>query len=86
MTREQFRVANDAVTVRLAEVESQIAAGSGDSSLAQVAAAVDKRQAWDELTMAQRRNIIDTLMVVKIHLVGAGVRTFKPESVEVIPR
>jgi DNA invertase Pin-like site-specific DNA recombinase len=87
MTREAFRTANDATMARLAEVESEIAgAAGGNSSIAKVATAVDKRAAWESLSVAQQRKIIDTIMVVRLHLTGRGVRAFRPESVEVTPK
>lgn len=38
---------------------------------------------WSELPIALRREVIDLLMVVKIHPVGRGRRTFRPERVEI---
>ncbi|WP_051545112.1 recombinase family protein [Mycobacterium asiaticum] len=82
MTREQFRAANTRVLERLGELEARIAAAGTTSPLAIVAAA-DVRGTWATLSTAQRRAIIAALMTPALHLVGAGVRNFRPESVEI---
>lgn len=82
MTREQFRDANPRVLSRLAEIESQIASAGQSSPLA-IVAAEDVESAWEELSVAQRRGIISALMTPVVELVGAGVRTFRPESVTI---
>lgn len=85
MTRDQFRTANERVLERLGELESQIAAAGTNSPLA-IVASKDVRATWEGLSTAQRRNIIDALMTVKLHPPGVGTRTFRPESVQVHPR
>lgn len=82
MSREQFRTANARVLGRLAELESQIAAAGASSPLA-IVAADDVAATWDGLSVARQRGIVAALMVPVLHLVGAGVRTFRPESVEI---
>ena len=82
MTREQFRAANTRVLERLAEVETKIASAGAASPLA-IVAADDVRATWNTLSIAQRRGIIATLMTPVLHLVGAGVRDFNPETVEI---
>lgn len=80
MTREQFRTANTRVLERLADVEGKIAAAGTSSPLA-IVAADDVKATWDALSVAQRRLIIATLMTPVLHLVGAGVRGFDPDTV-----
>jgi site-specific DNA recombinase len=82
MTREQFRLANERVLGRLADIEAQIAA-SGSSSPLSIVAVQDVVATWDGLTVAQRRNIIAALMTPVLHLPGRGTRTFRPETVEI---
>jgi site-specific DNA recombinase len=82
MTRDQFRKANTRVLGRLADIESQIA-GAGRSSPLAIVAAEDVRATWQDLSVAQRRNIIAALMTPVLHLVGAGVRNFDPDTVEI---
>jgi hypothetical protein len=80
MTREQFRAANTRVLERLGEVEAKIAAAGKSSPLA-IVASDDVRATWGNLSVAQRRNIIAALMTPVLHLVGAGVRNFHPDTV-----
>ncbi|MUL80514.1 MULTISPECIES: recombinase family protein [unclassified Mycolicibacterium] len=82
MTREQFRDANARVLSRLDSIESQIASAGQSSPLA-IVASEDVESTWAELSVAQRRGIISALMVPVVELVGAGVRTFRPESVTI---
>ena len=82
MTRAQFHTANSTALQRLSEVEAELAAAGAGAPLAIVAAA-DVQATWDGLSVAQRRTIIGALMVPVIHLVGHGVRTFDPDSVEI---
>jgi site-specific DNA recombinase len=82
MTREQFRTANARVLERLAEVEAQIAA-AGSASPLSIVAAEDVRATWQDLSVAQRRNIIAALMTPVLHLPGRGTRIFRPETVEI---
>lgn len=82
MDRSQFRTANERVLSRLAGLEAQIAAAGSASPLA-IVAEEDVAGAWKNLSVAQRRNIIAELMTPVLHLVGAGTRTFRPETVEI---
>jgi site-specific DNA recombinase len=86
MTREQFRTANTRILERIAEVESALAAANPLNPMLTVAASEDVRAAWDSLTTNQQRVIIDSLMTIKLHPVGRGVRTFRPESIEITPK
>jgi hypothetical protein len=80
MTREQFRTANTRILERLGEVEGKIASAGKTSPLA-IVAADDVRATWQTLSVAQRRTIIAALMTPVLHLVGAGVRGFDPDTV-----
>lgn len=81
MTREQFRITNERVLSRLAAVEGQIASAGKSSPLA-IVAAEDVRAAWEGLSVAQRRSIIDALGTPVLHLVGRGTRTFRESTVD----
>ena len=86
MTRDQWRIANDKATARLAEVEARIAAaGSGSDTAARVASAKDPAAEWARLTVAQKRKIINAILTVTVHPMGHGGR-FTPESVTVTPK
>jgi hypothetical protein len=72
---------NERVQARLAEMEAQISL-AGQSPLA-IVAADDVEATWEGLSTAQRRNIIAALMTPVLHLVGAGTRNFREETVEI---
>jgi site-specific DNA recombinase len=80
--RARWRAMNERVTKRLDEVRDQIAAAGSTSPLA-IVAADDVRATWQQLSVAQRRNIIAALMTPVLHLPGRGSRTFRPETVEI---
>ncbi len=44
----------------------------------------DAEQRWAQLSLPQKREIINTLMTVRILPTGRGARTFRPESVEIV--
>jgi site-specific DNA recombinase len=82
INRARWRSMNDRVQTRLADIETQIA-GAGRSSPLAIVAAEDVRATWQDLSVAQRRNIIAALMTPVLHLPGRGTRTFRPETVEI---
>lgn len=82
MDRVQFRTANERVQSRLADIETKLAAAGSTSPLA-IVAQENVATVWDGLSVTQRRNIIDALMVPVLHLPGRGTRTFRPETVEI---
>jgi hypothetical protein len=79
--RARWRTMNERVQARLAEMEAQISL-AGQSPLA-IVAADDVEATWEGLSTAQRRNIIAALMTPVLHLVGAGTRNFREETVEI---
>jgi len=83
LTKAQGKTATARVQTKLADVESQMADAGRASALGPLVSARDVQAAWDALTVSQRRLVIDTLMVVTLHPVGRGTRTFRPETVEV---
>lgn len=83
LTAAQLRTATGRIRSRLAEVEGQMASSGELPVLTNLLSAVDVRVKWATLDNDQRRLIIDTIMEVRIHPVGAGVRNFRPESVEI---
>jgi site-specific DNA recombinase len=44
----------------------------------------DAERRWAALSLPQRRELIDTLMTVRVHPTGRGVRTFRPVDVEIV--
>ncbi|QRI74709.1 MULTISPECIES: recombinase family protein [Rhodococcus] len=81
MTREQFRIANESVRSRLAEVEAEIAAAGAADVIAPLVTSGDVAAAWSELSTARKRSVIDTLVTVTLYSPGRGRRAFDPETV-----
>jgi len=83
LTASQLRVATGRMRARLAEVESQMADAGRVDVLGPLVKAQDVRAVWDGLHTARQRAVIDALVTVTIYPVGRGVRTFRPESVQI---
>lgn len=81
--RVRWAAMNDRVLTRLTEIEAQMAAAGRNSALGRLVSADDTEAVWDELSIAERRGVIAALMTPAVELVGAGVRTFRPESVTI---
>ncbi len=81
LTPSQLRAATARLRSRLKGVEGSMADAGRVNVLGPLIAARDAGVAWEGLTVARRRAVIDTLMVVTIHPPGRGVRTFRPETV-----
>jgi site-specific DNA recombinase len=80
--RVRWRTMNERISGRLGEIETKLAA-AGSSSPLSIVASGHVEETWAGLTVAQRRNIIATLMTPVLHLPGRGTRTFRPETVEI---
>lgn len=83
LTASQLRAATGRARARLAAVESAMADAGRVDVLGPLVAAADVAAAWDGLSIARRRAVVDTLAVVRLHPVGRGTRTFRPESVRI---
>lgn len=86
LTDQQMRAANLRVRSRIAEVEGLLADAGRVNILGPLINSNDVAATWDGLDVSRQRAVVDTLMEVRLHLVGAGTRTFKPETVELNPR
>lgn len=86
LTASQLRAATERLRARLAEVEGQMADASRVDVLGALVGAEDVRAAWDGLSVDRQRAVIDVLARVVVHPPGRGVRTFRPETVELQPR
>lgn len=77
LTAEQVRAATERLTSQIRELESRLA----DSGRSRVLAGLGSGAAYRALPAVRRRQIIDTLLRVRVMPPGRGVRTFRPESV-----
>ncbi len=81
LTASQLRTATARVRARLGDVEGRMADAGRVDVLGPLVAADDVRAVWDGLSMARRRAVIDALATIRLHPVGRGTRTFRPETV-----
>jgi len=80
LTREQVRSATERLNGQIAALESRMADAARSRILADLIGAGDR---YFDLPVERRRQVIDTLMQVRILPPGRGTRTFRPESVEI---
>lgn len=83
VTPAQLRAATARLRSRIAEIEAQLADAGRVDILGPLVQADNVDDAWEAMNTAKRRAVIDTLMVVRLHLVGRGTRTFRPETVAI---
>ncbi len=83
MTKAQFKAANDKLSEKLEKAEQALADAGKSSVLGPLIYAADVPAAWQALGLDQKRAAIRELMTVRIHPAGRGVRTFRPETVEI---
>jgi DNA invertase Pin-like site-specific DNA recombinase len=67
----------------LTTVEGTMADAGRVNVLGPLVGAQDVRLVWDGMSVDRRRAVIDTLADVVVHPPGRGVRTFRPETVEI---
>lgn len=79
LTAEQVRAATERLTGQIGELESRLA----DSGRARMLGDLGSGSAYLALSDARRGQVIDTLMRVRVMPPGRGVRTFRPESVQI---
>jgi hypothetical protein len=48
--------------------------------------AKDVRKVWEALSTDRQRVVIDALMIIRLMPPGQGTRTFRPETVIIVPR
>lgn len=83
MTAEQFAIANSNFMAQLEQVERKLAMAGRPNVLRDLAGTHVTRERWDALGVDRQRVIISTLLEIRIHPVGRGVRYWRPETVEI---
>ena len=83
LTLTAVRRSSDRLRAELAKIEQQIAAATEADVLAPLVGATDVRAAWGGLDLAQRRQVIDTLMTITLLPPERGRNTFDPETVQI---
>lgn len=83
LTKSQMRTANERLSAQLAEIEEQLADAGRTDTLGPLIDADDVAAAWQALSVAHQRTVIDMLMTVRLDPPGRGVRDFRPETVRI---
>lgn len=83
VTREQLHAASAIGKTRLDEIASTLNTAVVDSPLKDLIGVEDIEAAWERLTLAHQRLVVDTLVTVRILPVGPRGRGFDPASVEI---
>ncbi|TCK25448.1 DNA invertase Pin-like site-specific DNA recombinase [Pseudonocardia endophytica] len=80
----EYRAMRAPLVEKIESIEGRIADAGMVDKLGALVRADDVAAAWDELTRDRRRAVLDVLAEVRLHAVGRGSRTFRPETVEII--
>jgi site-specific DNA recombinase len=83
VTKEQLYTATEVGKARLDEIASILNTAVVDSPLKDLIGVDDIEAAWESLTLAHQRLVVDTLVTVRILPVGQRGRGFDPASVEI---
>ncbi|MEV0271131.1 recombinase family protein [Hamadaea sp. NPDC050747] len=83
VTKEQLHAASAVGNARIEQIASILNTAVVDSPIKNLIGAEDIEAAWESLTLAHQRLIVDTLVTVRIMPVGRRGRGFDPDSVEI---
>lgn len=83
-TKAEYLNAKERTLGKIAKIEATLADAGRVDVLGPLVKAGDVRAVWESLPMGHRRMVIDTLMTIRLHSPGRGVRTFRPETVEIL--
>lgn len=86
LTGRQLERLTSEVRAQIATAEATMADAGRVSVLGPLVTSGDVRAAWEALDMPRRRAVASTLLEVRIHPPGRGVRAFDPRTVETIWR
>jgi DNA invertase Pin-like site-specific DNA recombinase len=84
--RAQLGAGTRKLRAQIVGIEEQLTDAARVDVLGDLIGIDDVRARWDTLDLDRRRSVIDVLMTVTLHKVGAGARIFRPETVEITPR
>jgi hypothetical protein len=79
--RAAMHAGTEAAAVRLAAIDTDLAAAGRADVLAPIVAAESARAAWDGLDTSRRRAVVARLVTVTLHPAGRGARGFDPATV-----
>jgi site-specific DNA recombinase len=81
--RSQLAAGSERIQGRLDEITRATAHTSRAPVLADLVEASDVRAAWDAMPLGRQREVVRTLITVKLHPGGGGRRTFDASKVEI---
>ncbi|WP_445184582.1 recombinase family protein [Pseudonocardia sp. Cha107L01] len=79
----EYRAMRKTLAARVAAIEDQIADAGRTDLFGPLILAEHVETAWADLSPDRRRAVVDALMIVRLHPVGRGSRTFRPDTVEI---
>ena len=82
MPASAFRAGADRAQQRLAEIEAAMARAAASSPVGDLLTADDVGQAWDSLSLARKRGVLEALMEVTVNRTKRGSK-FRPEDVAI---
>jgi len=82
MPASAFRAGTERAQARLTEIESAMTRAAAGSPLGDLITANDVAQAWDGLSLARQRGVLDALMDITVKTTGRGAR-FRPEDIAI---
>ena len=93
LTPKQLRLATERLRARITEIQSTMADAVQVDVLGDLVNAEPEepdeektesvRRVWERMGNGRRRAVINALMIVELHPVGRGTRTFRPETVTI---
>ena len=83
ITPRQFNLMNEDMMARLAKVEAAMGSTGRTSALRDFVAGGATRLRWDDIGIGQQRAVVSSLVSIKLHSGGQGVRRPPPETVEI---
>lgn len=84
LTASQLRVATERLRLNLEATEAEMAHDLREDILGPLVRAEDVQAVWERLSDSKKRAVIGTLMEVRLHTVGRGTRSFRPQTVEIV--
>ena len=82
----EYRAMRQPIVSSIATLEERIADAGRVSVLGELVGAEDVWAVWERLSFDRRRAVVDVLAEVRLHAIGRGTRTFRPETVEFVWR
>lgn len=83
MTRRQFELMNGGLMAQLELAERRMATVSGSTALREFVVDGVTRERWDAIGVDQQRVHVASLMTIRLHSGGRGVRNPPPETIQV---